>query len=206
MKEFYYDRETTPLAFHNFIRFFWLPLNIITGIGSLFLRPYLNTLGSLNILLVALLVLTVISFVGFLNWESYGWKSFRILIFSMIGIGTLGSISWIIIGVLDGYNEEIGYGLGYCFTYLLFGLAFGIPTLIYYKRRKPLFYPDMQPPVKEEFIVSYVDPALTKETESKRTKAMPLARFCRHCGRELEYDAMFCPRCGTKVVHVGPEE
>ena len=201
MKDLYYDRETTPLAYHNFIRFFWLPLNIITGIGSLFLRSY----GSLSILLIALLALIVISFVGFLSWESYGWKSFRILIFATIGIGIVGSISWIFLGVLDGYDDEIGYGLGFGLTYLLFGLAFGIPTLIYYKRRKPLFFPDMQPPVKEEFIYSYVDPDL-EETESNKTKVMSRARFCRHCGVEIAPDAEFCHRCGTKVVHIEQPE
>ncbi len=31
---------------------------------------------------------------------------------------------------------------------------------------------------------------------------IPQVRFCRHCGKELAPDAIFCPKCGTKVVEV----
>ena len=205
--QLYYDRSTTPLLFHNFIRFFWLPLSVITNIGTLSIQPYLyETEGSgIGVIAdLAMIVLAIISFIGFLNWESYGWKCFRIMIFTMLGIGIVGVVLWTVLAFLtgDSYDYEIGYNLGYSFSYLIVGLAFGIPTLRYYKRRKPLFFPEMQPPVTEEMVVSYVDPSLTQNIETNNTYPTPKAHFCRHCGVEIAPDAEFCHRCGTKVIHV----
>lgn len=86
---------------------------------------------------------------------------------------------------------------------ILYAIA-GIPVLIYYKHRKPLFYHDMKPKMAEEYAVSHNDPYITQSI-CTNYDAIPQVKFCRHCGVELAPDAIFCPKCGTKVVEV-PQE
>ncbi|MBR2782767.1 MAG: hypothetical protein IKD93_01030 [Firmicutes bacterium] len=87
----YYDRATTPLGFHYFINYFWLPLFVIRNLGTLFFSEIQFSYYAIATSLVTV-VLAIIAFFGFIDWSSIGWRFFRLLVFAIVLGNLLGMI------------------------------------------------------------------------------------------------------------------
>lgn len=57
----------------------------------------------------------------------------------------------------------------------------------------------------EEYFITYVDPTKIKDGNISVAAIAERPRYCRRCGRKLEFDSVYCHRCGTKVVEI-PQE
>lgn len=196
MKKRFYDRETAPLAFHNLIKYVWLPLFVVRNLVSLFTNN-----GQLsNSLIVVTLIsvgLAAIAFFGFLEWSPVGWRFFWLFVAAITVGNALGMLYSI-------FTEEYAAATGHL-TALIIYAVISIPVFFYYRRRKPLFFPNMQPTATEEDVASGCNLTEAKSFDLD-SDTVPQARFCRHCGVEISPDAEFCHRCGTKVVHVEQTE
>ena len=131
----YYDRQSTPLLWHGFTRFFRIPVGIIFSLLSI-PDAFTSTIGFpvLNWLTplfsISELALSLIIFIGFLKWKSYAWISYYIQ-YSLTVLFHLISFFWSLIYTPSAIGVSLGYLIATCILFLLEG--------IYYYKRKALF-------------------------------------------------------------------
>ena len=140
----YYSIKGTPLAFHNFFRFFSLPMGILITINQLITEC--DMVYDIGIELVWLLyidiffyithiVLCTTCFIGFFKWESYSW--YCVFAFQIIGI-LYDCYSIIVTSIYlpDNTAMYVASLLGRVIILWLTG--------IYYFKRKPLFFENLR--------------------------------------------------------------
>ncbi|NCB52617.1 MAG: zinc ribbon domain-containing protein [Clostridia bacterium] len=196
----YYTISDTPLAYHNFNRFFVLPvgmLNLIrqiitafTGSGNIDFYTFFSVSVTL-----AFLALYVVCFVGFLKWKSYAWYAVMVI----IALTPLDCLLILILNILHS-PDDIPVSL----AKLTLSVLFSILVSIYYEKRKPLFMRDM--PVGARYATSAA-PGYSGRTGFTYSQSVtpdferPMrVRYCHRCGTPLpSEESRFCHICGTEV-------
>lgn len=237
--EQYYDRKNTPLKYHTAMRYVLLPLGMLAIVATYIqdVLPYLPYLFKIpeQFLpdgywpIMAVLVFTdfcrfllmLITFIGFLKWRSYSWYTILIL----YPVTLLSSIFSTTVNHL--WNEDLSRLStsslpAIIFTALLAGGLIFYCLLIYYRKRKPLFFPQLAEELRARDAAaraaaySYTNqpgwgapvPPSGIPGESPRgtswgaQQGTPWApHFCPRCGTPLEQG--FCPRCRQQITPPG---
>lgn len=192
--KYYLNENTTPLAFHAFLKWVSLPLGIIRILGNLSMitRQYepggLVTLECL--VLIVDLALLVVALVGLIRMAGFGWAALMAHLCLMVGYAV------VTIGIVAQYDapDAMSAAVGNLFTALLYGGLVGL----YYMKRRYLFFPEKTPPEllraqERETGTAQVMERLASELEQ------PPAVYCWHCGQKLLPGSVFCSACGTQV-------
>ncbi|WP_251445178.1 hypothetical protein [Vermiculatibacterium agrestimuris] len=133
----YTERLGTPLLFHKFMNYVFLPLSFLFAMerlivehALLFSGNWITTIDACSVF--ATLLLTALAFVGLLQWKSFGWYGLMIL----QAVQFLFSLVTLVIYALylpDQINAVAVQAAGIALRGVLVG--------IYYLKRKPLFFP-----------------------------------------------------------------
>ncbi len=136
----YYSRLSTPLAFHNFLRYFWIPLAALSMFGML--ASAINTgmedgfdvfLGLTAAYYAFSFASLLAAFIGFFKWRLYAWYSYLVSL-AMTPLYLL-AIMMVASALAPGKAADS--------LLLLVGLIpialYAVPISIYYIKRKPLF-------------------------------------------------------------------
>ena len=170
----HYIKEKTPLKYHKFCRWVALPLSILFNLATV-----ITTLGTaelnwghaidlgFNILLT---LLALIAFVGFFRWSPASW-------YAIVGAEVCGIVyRAVVLAVIARFTpDEIDSALGELLGYTVVAVL----IIIYYVKRRPLFFPQEVP--------------VQMECGSDTASVL----FCRKCGERLSEGSRFCSRCGA---------
>lgn len=137
----YYSKESTPLKFHKFFCYVFMPISLFSCfaiISNLYTGYDLNNWGvqiDMVYALASLALIFVILF-GFRKWKPSAWYGIIVyLSLQMLYRLLVVVVYYISLTQYDaaGYlNNGISQFLGIC-TYC-------IPVIVYYSKRKPLFF------------------------------------------------------------------
>lgn len=187
----YYDRDTAPLKFHAFNRWISLPLGFLITAGKIIelkqIYPYGGWGADIDMAVCTIdLILIVVCLWGFAKWNSAGWY------------GIMGRL-WLNVGysvfIVILYACTVPYLIDTAIGSLIGMLLYAIPVGIYYKKRKPLFFPNMTASSEE------IEPQLSGyEAATQVEKPIPPAAYCRKCGNKLLPESDFCSKCGTPII------
>lgn len=137
----YTDRFGTPLLFHKFMNYVFLPLSFLFALerlvverALLFSGLWLTTIDACSVL--ATLLLTALAFVGLLRWKGFGWYGVMALqvvqfLFSLITLVICARYT------PDQLKAVAVQSAGAALRGVLVG--------VYYLKRKPLFFPPSEP-------------------------------------------------------------
>lgn len=133
-------------------------------------------------------------------------------------------------GIASAVSQSFLGGTAASYLGILLGVAvLFIPIYIYFKKRRPVFFPTIAPPSTNISNVSiaedvphparFVEPCKAhalvcnnpKETLAAEPGASikidisavenePLMHYCRKCGTKLAEESLFCHKCGTKAM------
>lgn len=191
--KYYLDENTTPLAFHAFLKWVSLPLGILMTIGDLstLSRSYLPS-GWITIESVVSwidLVLMVVALVGLIRMGGFGWMA----LMAHLALGAGYSLA--VMGLVAQYDAPDAMSMAV--SNLFMSLVYGGLVGLYYMKRRYLFFPEKVPPELRQ----------TREESPAREPAPPAPStiFCDHCGARLLPDSLFCSRCGARVKGEDPE-
>lgn len=159
------------IKFHKFFWFIIIPTWTLTGT-----LDYLIYWGDFNYFPMTFFmamefiycVLMVASFVGFFKFKKYSWYTTLSFLSLMLVLETLMLVYLSSIGAFEA--SDIGALLG--------KISINVPSFIYYYKRRPLFFDDINK-VKIENDDSIM--------------------YCRFCGKEIPSDSFYCPSCGNKI-------
>lgn len=128
-----YVYEKKGLWFHYLIIISLLASMVVLSIDFTSITSSYDNLSLFGQVIVAYhvitIVLSLIAFFGLLNWHKLGWYS--IIIVKALGI------------VLNMYIDINNLVSSYEITKLHYKICFSLIVIIYYFRRKPLFFPNM---------------------------------------------------------------
>lgn len=187
----YYDRDTTPLNFHAFYRYFSLPVGFLVIVVKIFgltqMYPYGGWGADIDMAVYFIdLILIVVCFWGFAKWNSAGWYGVMSRLWLAVGYNVF---------LVFLYAYYVPKAIGTAIGTLLGSLLYAIPIGIYYKKRKPLFFPDMTEALEEP------EPRLSGyEAASQRGASVPPIMYCRKCGNKLLPESDFCSKCGAPII------
>lgn len=118
----YTDRKTAPLVYHNFIKYFALPVSIL-ACAAMFVAGiiYESLLGIA--FSIPMLALHIAAFVGFLKWRYYGMMCFL--------AGAVLALIFELIAATDGGGNVL--------LILISGAIYLGTLIIYYSKREELF-------------------------------------------------------------------
>jgi len=198
----YRIRETTPLKFHNFVRYFSLPVGIVSALVSIIIiinnLYYFDWLSVLGVVYYAVIIgLLVTTFIGFLRWKRIGY----ICLLSALALEVFFALASLI-----GYSSYPSDVVASYVGNLIGILVYAIPVYIYYRKRAPLFTKsgDKPAPAANAYADPWDRPAYPNA--NAQTKPAPAAgqprpsAFCTGCGAPVDPDVdRFCRRCGTAV-------
>lgn len=192
---YYTNRQTAPLTFHSFIKYFSLPLGILKTLANLAATQYAApqaAVGWDTFVSFVDLILLAVAFVGFIRWKGYGWTTF---------MGHLGLMAVNAVAVVFFYAQydAVEAALGQLLVTVIYVGLVGF----YYIKRQYLFFPEQAPisPVQAE------EPeALSLEDEPPAPEiSSPPVAYCRHCGQRLLPHSLYCSGCGAEVHEVVSE-
>ena len=141
--EKYVDPRATPLKFHKFIWYVCLPVGLLFSVKNLMLYMKLLTYPEYLLPLMPSFLIACVSvglstgaLIGFFHWKPYAWYCM------MISVGlsiVMAAISLVITEYTDIYMvaNRVGRIIGACLV--------GIPELIYYYKRRRLFFQNGTP-------------------------------------------------------------
>lgn len=194
----YHSRLETPLAFHNFNRYFAIPVGIITLIIRFYneftnITDY-NWLYIVDFIYYTLLfALTITAFVGFLKWQLYGYKSFFSYLLLQLSYYLYSIIVYIAYGLLSEISTILGSLVGV--------LIYIVPVRIYYKKRKLLFAPYYHKVPTTNASVTSPDDQVKQKQPISPNHVEPQIMYCRKCGTTLpSSNSLYCNKCGTVVI------
>ncbi len=200
----YHIQNVTPLAFHNFFRFFSLPVGALLALVRLVgvfnqSNVVFNSYSLIDVAYYILAItLSIVCIIGFINWKPYAWQSVMVflvasplycLIILIIYLVYLPSVAATVLGQFIGV------------------LIYGILVGLYYLKRKPLFKKTSrnssqiyQNQIKtDDDIILGHEGKVTEKIQPAEEVSKPI--FCRKCGVRLpSEDSIFCTMCGTKVL------
>jgi len=178
----YYDKETTPLKYHTFMRYVGLPLSILTSISNIvtswpgpgeFHAFYLIDFGAFFISLA----LSIAAFVGFFKWAGYAWNCF------MLNYLVNGLYRLIIVGLYAVYlPDQLASSVGSLLGFLIVAVL----VVIYYWKRRPLFFQNQS----SDSYATAVEPSWENTN--------PI-QYCHNCGFKLHPGSEYCSGCGTPI-------
>ena len=205
----YYTKEETPIKFHKFNHYFFLPLRFFAlaiSISSVIanFQAYASS-GLLATLFLAVLscVLIVITFVGFFQWTAYSFYAlFAYFVFDVISAAYNMMVS------LRYFPEEDASAIGrFCGTAVV-----AILICVYYWNRRNLFiHKSVQLTtssisIPERGIAPTNEVLPTPPIQKEKAPEAEIAgtntgiKFCRKCGKKLLAESVFCSYCGKKVI------
>lgn len=170
----YYTIEGTPLKFHTFYRYVSMPLGAISAIISVF--SYIATMDNPYYLIdiffsLVQAVACGVAFFGFFNWKPSAWYA--------VMVNLANSVIYTI--VVLGINIMFGTSdIAYSFGTVIGSSITSALIMIYYNKRKPLFFGTPAPAEKP---VYYSEPA----------------RVCPNCGNPVTDAGNFCTNCGSSL-------
>ena len=213
MKKYYFEGDT-PLAFHKFLWYFLMPVSCIL----LMIRfiSYMSGLTNISvtdivgiIFYIALFILIVTAIYKASQFKSFAW--YFIIIFLSLNV---------LLKFLTFFGEALTSSDNTMFAMVKFVLAAIYATLvvIYYIKRKPLFFPHkMKPPTEEDDIgqTSTTDTAPSEQQiipeNAVNQETVPASGyqtednhpgFCRLCGKPIpSLDSQFCKYCGNRIIN-----
>ncbi len=186
----YHVRENTPLKYHNLVRYFALPVGIISCVAQLTAlvggMVEFNWLYGVDIAVyIATIVLMTVAFVGFFSWSGYAWRC--LMANYWLGVCYAGFLVAVYAVLLP---DELATAIGS----LVGQIIVLIPISIYYHKRKPLFFTCS---VHDSFGA----PAQSEDPWAASYRpASGEEKYCRMCGFELLPDSAFCSKCGAPVL------
>lgn len=184
-------REETPLKFHKFIWYVWMPLSLVVAIytawesisefiGYILLAPEITIvlLCIFSCLVkVAFVLAPALIFIGFFKWRAYSWY---ILMFLSISNVVCSPLLLLFTKEYEGLASMLGK---------ISGILIDIFIILYYWKRRKLFNINL-----------FVKRSVAGETTQKRNNDY---MFCHHCGNKLPQNSVFCNKCGTRVFSGG---
>jgi len=168
----YFDDCEAPLKFHNFLKYIAFPLMVIGQFLTVLVTPEVLTTFSYWI---SLIICGVIMY-GLYTWHPCGF-------FVLLGshaVGVLIDLIALVSGKEGAFGELLWDGL------------FATLIWIYYLKRRPLFFPEMQKKHVQEKNVLF---AIEKRKADKANDPT----FCRICGEKLNTNRETCMKCGTAI-------
>lgn len=197
-----YDNEAeTPLKFHKIYHYFIIPFGFLSGLLSL--GTVILDMESFNYVyavdytyLILSVILAAVIFLGFYSFSSYAWYC----LMGYLGIEIAYETFYLVMCILYLPAEITSQAINLITTAIITTLI-----IIYYIKRKPLFFPRTQTvgqaaapstcpiPVVE----SPEEPPLVESSLETEPLSEQLVRFCTNCGTPLNSDYVFCPNCGT---------
>lgn len=171
----HYIKEKTPLKYHKFSRWVGLPLgillNLFVALNMLLAEEQLNWGHAIDLTYSALaVILGLTAFIGFFRWTPASW-------YAAMGIQVCSIVYYFAVLLItarfapDGIASALGTLLG--------GGAVSVLIMVYYAKRRPLFFPQEVP--------------VQMECGSDTASVL----FCRKCGERLAEGSRFCCRCGA---------
>lgn len=167
----YYCIEETPLKFHTFYRYVSMPIGALTAIISVF--SYIVNMDNAYYLIDIFFSLVqaaacATAFFGFMNWKSYAWYA--------VMVNLANSVIYAI--VVLGINIMFATGdIAYSFGTVIGSAITSALIMIYYNKRKPLFFGTPAPTAHS---VNFSEPV----------------RVCPECGNPVTSVGNFCTNCG----------
>ena len=144
-QKFYTDKETTPMAFHQFYAYAILPLSVLSCIRHFIMSALSADTGNIiSIILYVILILLLSNTCYFLiKYKPLGWYLNNISIAFVL----LMNIFTLVFFLYDLTEEMIGYVIS-----TMFVCASLILIFIYYYKRKSLFIPSKERKIEETTI------------------------------------------------------
>ena len=175
----YYSRDGAPLAFHTFFRYVCIPLSVLNLIGQFVLldrsMPEAHTwMFAVDVLFSAVIIcLLIASFIGFFKWQPYAWECTMAYLYIHLAYDVYAVIlsSIYASGSVAGSSGQ-----------LLVAIAWTYGVIVYYRKRKPLFFTELADAVRPA-------PAGADLTAVR----------CPNCGAELPGGSRYCSECGTEL-------
>ncbi len=242
----YSPSPTVPLGYHKAFNYVLLPIGIIIQLIGLFSVTSSGLVVFINLCLVGLMIATM---VGMLKFQR--WSFVTLLILVIIELVVYVILFFLLAWLLSLYGSAMSY-MGSTLSYYgystgggIFGaiasigwiavilciafIAMSIFTLVYYIRRKNLFFSipnqyqvthgagTMYGATGSAYGANYGQPVGSQPYQSQQSGApfagqaqqQPAAaqpqpqvgkKFCSHCGAEIaNLNNKFCSKCGTPV-------
>lgn len=181
----YRSKEATPLKFHKFIWFVWMPLSFLVAIYNAweaifeFWEICFATAETLLHLIFifeclmegAFVVAPLLIFVGFFKWKSYAWYILMFLSLSNV-ICSSGFL------LFSTEYEDLASLLG-----RFSGILIDLVILFYYWNRRVLFN------------VRRRKNGALKEDQIRKDEIF----YCHSCGNRVQAGSKFCNLCGVKL-------
>lgn len=188
----YYDKYYTPLKYHKFLKYAGLPLSCFVTVLRLFSTVLQNDTMQNDLYTVDVLALFVsvivlgVTLYGFYTWKPCGFYG----VLANQGIGVLYSIYAVVVYsalapdmVISGVGDLLGKS------------TVAVLVAVYYCKRRPLFFPEMQ----EAYMAKmFAEPAAVPVVSAEdRSQGDPTR--CRVCGEKLNMGRDACMKCGTAI-------
>lgn len=191
----YYDPYDTPLKFHKFLKYaglfllaqVYLVLVLTALLRSEDLAPGITLL--VGVFYGCMLAATLVTLIGFYGWKPCGFYG----ILALCGLNLLDKIlALFLTGVVV---EDL--------IYLVVQGGLTVPIVIYYLKRRPLFFEELQ----AGYIQRKFD-HMQIETTTKNAPGHPASlndrsggdpTVCRVCGGKLNPGRPACMKCGTAI-------
>lgn len=196
----HFDYATTPLKYHNFLRFFAMPVGLIIIVVQLFniAGQYNSSYGvvksafEVDLFFYGLTAVTAaITLYGFYTWKPCGYYG----IFAYHGVSICYSLVCIVLFTVMDLSDEV-YDT---WVSLISELVVAIPVFIYYGKRRPLFF--------EELRLAFYQRLRAENTVIKpQDKSMGDPSRCRVCGEKLNPGRTACMKCGAAVPNYQEEQ
>lgn len=198
----YTSTADTPLAYHSFLRYFGLPVGIISASYSLYRTLSIMTgLNGYNGYIVLALLISAVdialagmAFIGFFKWKPYAWYSILVL----LSLRFMYSI--INIFIFDR-NVPTYSVAGFQIFRSVISLIVLILVIVYYYKRKLLFFDDQL----QQYLLLHQEnkplPNLQLPLETD-TATIP----CTACGANNKITRVTCQRCGAILCEIKLDE
>ena len=186
----YFDKFYTPLKYHKFLKFVGLPLSFLLALLGLFSMVLGDGAPLDSLRIVDLVYQFVSTFVlgialyGFYTWKPCGFYG----VLANQGLGVLYSIY--AIGI---YAQQAPDMIASTVGDLLGRGVIAVLVTIYYCKRRPLFFPEMQ----EEYMAKLVAQPAPVSDRTPVDKSQGDPSRCRVCGEQLNFGRSACMKCGT---------
>lgn len=194
VKPKYYIKEEAPMKYYSILRVlivFWC-INGAARVATSFADE--NVLYTVELSIG--LILQIAAAVG-LNQMKRSGVLFLYAVFSFVVVDVILALS--IYSYLDAFDSSV---LSQAIMQIIGALIWGIPSFIYFERRRPLFIPYIG---YNHTIMPLQNVEITKECENhfpdlSDTVHKKQVKFCNKCGFELFENSDYCSNCGIKLT------
>lgn len=184
----YQTLAETPIKYHKFVWYVFLPIRFLTAMWSVVyilanVQNYYVWQSTIIVIYYAVgIVFLITAFIGFFKWSRIAYYAMIAYCVNDICISVFTLMNNI---VLESYVMRAIGGLCGAGT-------IAIINIIYYKNRKALFDSGFRDK-GERYI---------RESEAQKDqteKPLTDVSFCRFCGNALRTGSVYCDKCGEKI-------